>query len=81
MLGKLKKALDWYMEIYGRPGTGVVVYSAPDSITDFYRMRGEKLVQPKPSARKPAKRGWIWGGGAVHLGSYRTGGGRVAKPC
>jgi hypothetical protein len=81
MLGMLKKALDFYMEIYGRPGTGVVVYSSPDNLTDFYRMSGAKLSAPKKPARKPAKRAWIWGGGAVHLGPYRTGGGRVAKPC
>lgn len=81
MLGFLKRALDFYMAIYGTPGTGVTVYSAPDSITDFYRMSGTRLSAPKPPKRKPAKRGWIWGGGAVHVGSYRTGGGRVAKPC
>ena len=81
MLGFLKKALDFYMAIYGQPGTGVVVYSAPDSITDFYRMSGTKLAAPRQPKRKPAKRSWIWGGGAVHLGSYRTGGGRIARPC
>lgn len=81
MLAFLKKALDFYMDIYGRPGTGVVVYSAPDSVTDFYRMRGVPLSEPKKPQRKPARRAWIWGGGAVHLGSYRTGGGRLARPC
>jgi hypothetical protein len=81
MLGFLKKALDFYMAIYGTPGTGVVVYSAPDSITDFYRMSGTRLGSPRQAKPKPARRSWVWGGGAVHVGSYRTGGGRVAKPC
>jgi hypothetical protein len=81
MLGFLKRALDFYMEIYGRPGSGVTVYSAPDNITDFYRMGGGRLVALDRPQRKPSRKGWIWGGGAVHLGSYRTGGGRVVRPC
>jgi hypothetical protein len=81
MLGFLKRALDFYMEIYGRPGTGITVYTAPDSVIDFYRMGGGKLSAPDTPECRPAGKSWIWGGGAVHLGSYRTGGGRIARPC
>lgn len=79
MFGFFKKAFRVYLDTYGEPGTGVTVYSTPDSLLDFYRMTNVRLPLPeeeeKPSVQP--RRASIWGGhGAAHLISYR-----LAPPC
>jgi hypothetical protein len=75
MLASLKKALRWYMDIYGaaEPGSGVTVYTGVDSVSDFYRMRGGRLPLSEVRAPKPRKRARVslWGGnGAAHIVSF-----------
>lgn len=77
MFGFLKKAFGLYLDTYGAPGAGVTVYSAPDSVTDIFRLEGMRLpLTDEPAPRKPRTRGRrasIWGGnGAAHIVSYRV---------
>lgn len=81
MLASLKKALRWYMDIYGAaaPGAGVTVYSSVDSVSDFYRMGGGKLPLSDTQLRKPKRRARVslWGGQSaaqmVSFGPKRAG--------
>jgi hypothetical protein len=75
MFGFFKKAFRLYLSTYGEPGAGVVVYSAPDSIADIYRMRGVRmpLSQEPPKPAVGRHRASIWGGqGAAKMVTYRT---------